>query len=228
MKLIELVDFRKIIFKFYEKDIKNFITSPDFEVSQEQKEELEAIAKTEDSKTLLEGLDNFFNKYQESSSMDFNLMLTLLLQRYHYFNNAVIQWIGYCNDIKEDISITDSGMIFMDYISEFFAAQIDYFNKDYLKSIQDFDVESWNKKFVEELKRILIEMTYNPDFTKKLEATEKMVHFIQDTKNIYSSLEGVGIEAHKSVFLSQTNELKIIFQSMNNLINEILKALVSN
>jgi hypothetical protein len=53
-------------------------------------------------------------------------------------------------------------------------------------------------------------------------AVEELVRYFQDSRNLVSLLEGDMSEA-KEVFLTVTNEIKVDFQSMNNLISQILK-----
>ncbi|AGR42125.1 hypothetical protein [Spiroplasma diminutum] len=225
MKLIDKINLKKIIFSLYKKDLFGLLNKQEFKFDEDQKNELIALGQTDDCKILFEGINNFFEKNINNDPIELSLMLTLILQRYNYFYKAEMDWKEYCINY-ENINQKDPGEFFLTYISEFFDKQIDLYNNSYLEIVEDFNIEKWNQKFANDIKILINNISSSTDFQDKLLNCEKMVFFLQDTKNIYSSLESVGLENEKQQFLAHTNELKIIFQSLNHLVNEILKQLI--
>ncbi|AHI52890.1 hypothetical protein [Spiroplasma culicicola] len=221
MELYTKININKIIFDLYKKDSLALIASPDFQISDTTKQELITMASTESLKTLFEGLNNIFEKNLGDDQFDLSLMLTLFLQRYNYFYHTELEWKKYCKNVKE-VDFKDPGTFFLDYIAFFFEGQIEKYNSNYYNILHDFHVEEWNPKFFSDLKNLLDNVEQTKDFQRKLMATEELVKFLQDTKNIYASLEAVGVEQEKKEFLAHSNEIKIVYQSMNHLINEIL------
>ncbi|AUM62664.1 hypothetical protein [Spiroplasma monobiae] len=226
MKLIEKINLKKIIFSLYKKDLSGLINNNEFKLDNDQKDELIALGQTDECKTLFEGINNFFEKNINSEQLELSLMLTLILQRYNYFYKTEILWNEYCSKY-ENLVEKDPGQFFLTYISDFFDAQINLYNKSYSDIVEDFNIEKWNEKFSKDINKLVNNIDNSKDFQDKLQNCEKMIFFLQDTKNIYSSLESVGVENEKQQFLAHTNELKIIFQSLNHLVNEILKQLIA-
>ncbi|WP_338984277.1 hypothetical protein [Spiroplasma endosymbiont of Diplazon laetatorius] len=226
MKLVEKINLKKIIFNLYKKDLSGLIANNDFKLNDDQKNELIALGQTDDCKTLFEGINNFFEKNIESDPLELSLMLTLILQRYNYFYKTELQWRDYCKKF-ENIVEKNPGDFFLSYISDFFDQQIDLYNNSYSDIVEDFNIYKWNEKFSNDINLLIKNIRIFNNFQEKLLNCEKMVFFLQDTKNIYSSLESVGLENEKQQFLAHTNELKIIFQSLDHLVNEILKQIIA-
>ncbi|WP_144416876.1 hypothetical protein [Spiroplasma cantharicola] len=215
-----------MIFNLYKKDLLGLLSKKEFNLSEEQKNELISLGQTSECKTLFEGINNFFEKNINNEPIELSLMLTLVLQRYHYFYKTELEWRTYCNNF-EKIEEKDPGEFFLTYISKFFNDQIELYNNSYQEIIEEFNIEKWNKKFSQDIKVLLKNISKSNNFQEKLYNCEQLVLFLQDTKNIYSSLEVVGLEKEKQQFLAHTNEVKIIFQSLNHLVNEILKQIIA-
>ncbi|AOG60526.1 hypothetical protein SHELI_v1c05750 [Spiroplasma helicoides] len=227
MELNEKINLNNIIFDLYRKDSTNLVDSKEFNLSKNDKDELFSLALTDNLKSLFEGLANIFEKKLTSENFDLSLMLTLFLQRYNYFYRTEIQWVEYCKTINK-INFKDPGNFFLEYIASFFEKQIDAYNDNYCDILTKYSVQLWNKHFYSKLVSLTSNIKHANNFQKKLGETEELVRFLQDTKNIYSSLEGVGLEHEKKEFLAHSNEIKIVYQSMNHLINEILKKIIKN
>ncbi|WP_339020182.1 hypothetical protein [Spiroplasma endosymbiont of Atherix ibis] len=225
MKLNEKINLNKIIFNLYKKDLNGLINNKHFNLNDEQKNELIILGQTNECKILFEGINNFFEKNINNDPLELSLMLTLILQRYNYFYKTELQWKEYCKNF-ENIEQKNPGEFFLIYISKFFDDQIDLYNNSYLEIVEEFNIEKWNKNFSSDINKLLKNISNSSNFQDKLQNCEKMILFLQDTKNIYSSLESVGVENEKQQFLAHTNELKIIYQSLNHLINEILKEII--
>ncbi|WP_339033281.1 hypothetical protein [Spiroplasma endosymbiont of Cantharis rufa] len=226
MKLSEKINLKSIIFSLYKKDLYGLLNKKEFNLNKEQKNELIFLGQTDECKTLFEGINNFFEKNINNEPIELSLMLTLILQRYHYFYKTELEWRSYCNNF-EKIEEKDPGEFFLTYISKFFNDQIDLYNKSYQEIIEEFNIDNWNKKFSLDICLLIKNINNSNNFQEKLQNCEKLVLFLQDTKNIYSSLEVVGLESEKQQFLAHTNEVKIIFQSLNHLVNEILKQIIA-
>ncbi|AUB31630.1 hypothetical protein [Spiroplasma floricola] len=225
MKLSEKINLNKIIFDLYKKDLNGLINNKDFNLSDEQKNELIILGQTNECKTLFERINNFFEKNINNEPLELSLMLTLILQRYNYFYKTELQWKEYCTNF-ENIEQKNPGEFFLTYISQFFDDQINLYNNSYLEIVEEFNIEKWNKNFSSDINKLLKNINNSSNFQEKMQNCENMILFLQDTKNIYSSLESVGVENEKQQFLAHTNELKIIYQSLNHLINEILKDII--
>ncbi|WP_342259222.1 hypothetical protein [Spiroplasma endosymbiont of Dioctria linearis] len=226
MKLNDKINLKNIIFSLYKKDLYGLLNKKEFNLNKEQKNELIFLGQTDECKTLFEGINNFFEKNINNEPIELSLMLTLILQRYHYFYKTELEWRNYCNNF-EKIEEKDPGEFFLNYISKFFNDQIDLYNKSYQEIIEEFNIDNWNKKFAQDICLLIKNINNSNNFQEKLQNCEKLVLFLQDTKNIYSSLEVVGLESEKQQFLAHTNEVKIIFQSLNHLVNEILKQIIA-
>ncbi|QHX36668.1 hypothetical protein [Spiroplasma sp. BIUS-1] len=226
MKLIDKINLRKIIFNLYKRDLTGLVGNPDYKLNDEQKQELIALGQTDDAKTLFEGINNFFEKNINNDPIELSLMLTLVLQRYNYFYKTEVEWKEYCKNF-ENIQDKDPGEFFLTYIADFFDGQIDLYTNSYEEILEEFVIEKWNEKFAKDINNLVKNINSSQNFQDKLLNCEKMVLFLQDTKNIYSSLESVGVENEKQQFLAHTNELKIIFQSLNHLVNEVLKQIIA-
>lgn len=226
MKLIDKINLKNIIFNLYKKDLYGLINNKEFSLDTEQKNELISLGKTSECKTLFEGINNFFEKNISVEPIELSLMMTLVLQRYNYFYKTELEWIQYCKKY-ENIEEKDPGEFFLTYVSDFFDKQISLYNNSYLEITYEYNIQNWNSKFANDIDNLIKSINNSNDFQEKLQNCEKMVFFLQDTKNIYSSLEGVGLEKEKQSFLAHTNELKIIYQSLNHLVNQILKIIVA-
>ncbi|QGS51935.1 hypothetical protein [Spiroplasma tabanidicola] len=226
MGLNEQINLKNIIFSLYKKDSEDLIKSKKFELSEIIKNELITLAMTSNLKTLFEGLTNIFEKNLVSNNFNLSLMLTLFLQRYNYFYHTEIEWEKHCKTINK-VVFKDTGSFFIDYIAFFFDNQINIYNENYISILSFYKVQEWNNSFYKKLISLTSDIKHANDFQIKLSATEKLVKFLQNTKNIYSSLEGVGVESEKKEFLAHSNEIKIVYQSMNKLINQILIKLIN-
>ncbi|ATX70984.1 hypothetical protein [Spiroplasma clarkii] len=221
MKLQEKIDLKNLVFEFYKADVKKLLGAGEFNISDSDKNQLLNLAKSQDIKVLYEGIKTIFENNLSAEQFDLSIMLTLLIQRYNYFYITEQEWLKYCLEVK-DLALQDDLGLYIDYVAHFFTKQIDLYVKNYLEILQTYEVNDWNEKFYLSLKNLVLEIELAEDFVIKLEAMEQLVIFLQDTKNIYASLEGVGIEERKKEFLAHSNEVKIVFQSMDNLINQIL------
>ncbi|AHB36419.1 hypothetical protein [Spiroplasma apis] len=225
MNLYDKIDLKKIVFNLYKKDVHSLIESKDYKLSEKDVSEIIVLAKTDNLKTLYEGLNNVFEKNLTDDKFELSLMLTLFLQRYHYFFVTENEWKKYSIGIEIPMEI-NPGTFFLEYVAPFFETQIKNYTYNYLNLIESFNILKWNKKFGQDLINIINDINNKDDFVERLASSENLVKFLQDTKNIYASLEAVGIESEKKEFLAHTNEIKIVFQSMNHIINEILLSIV--
>ncbi|QBQ07695.1 hypothetical protein SGLAD_v1c04960 [Spiroplasma gladiatoris] len=225
MDLNEKVNLKTIIFDLYKKDSDGLIKSDQINLLDQDKKELKTLSLTDNLKKLYEGLTNLFEKNVHSNNFNLSLMLTLFLQRYNYFYLTEIEWIKHCKTINK-LNFKDPGTFFIEYISSFFENQIISYNLNYINILNRYKVQQWNANFYTKLISLTSDIKHGIDFQQKLLATEEMVKFLQNTKNIYSSLEGVGVESEKREFLAHSNEIKIVFQSMNQLINEIINLIL--
>lgn len=221
MDLKSKVKLKEIMFQFYRSDIAKLISATEFNVRDADKVELLNLQTSENIKDLYDGIHSIFQKNLSSEQFDLSIMLTLFLQRYNYFNVTEQEWNKYCAKVDE-LNLKDELTFYIDYVSFFFEEQINLYTNNYANILEAYEVAEWNSKFYMDLKTLVTNIVTSEDFVKKLEAVEQMILFLQDTKNIYASLEGVGIEERKKEFLAHSNELKIVFQSTDNLINEIL------
>ncbi|QEH61866.1 hypothetical protein SCHIN_v1c06690 [Spiroplasma chinense] len=221
MDLKNKINLNKIILELFKSDSQALLAWDEIDINDEIRDEILGLAKTNNLKVIFEGLSNLLEKNLSDDAFDFSLMLTLFLQRYNYFYRTEVEWEKYCYEVGE-VDFKDPGTFFLDYISIFFERQIILYTNSYLEIINDSKLKEWNKVFYERIVELNEEILETKDFQVKLSKTEQLVRFLQDTKNIYSSLEGVGVESEKQEFLAHSNEVKIVFQSMNHLINQIL------
>ncbi|KAJ3636427.1 hypothetical protein Zmor_003950 [Zophobas morio] len=114
--------------------------------------------------------------------------------------------------------------MFLENIAPFFDKQIEFFITNYKNYIESLKIEELSPKLVKELNELIHDIDDAVDFENKLVAVEKLTKYFQDSKNLTGLLEGEFNE-EKETFLTLTNEIKVDFQSMDNLINLILAKL---
>ncbi|ASP28263.1 hypothetical protein SCORR_v1c04910 [Spiroplasma corruscae] len=218
------IDINKIISDFYKRDVKGLFLNKQFKLSTNQKKDLILISKSYDSKDIFNELNNFFNKHISGNNYELCLMMTLITQRYNYFYQTEIEW----NKFFQSKVFLENSEDLKEKIFIFFEKQIDIYSVNYLNIINGFNVNQWNTTFYKKLKSIFDGIVSNRLIDEKIKKIDEFIDLVKNTKYIYSSLEGIGVEIEKQKFLSNTNEIKIIFQSMKDLLDRVLRKIELN
>ncbi|AKU79737.1 hypothetical protein [Spiroplasma turonicum] len=214
----------KIIFDFYKKDVKGLILNKKFNLNTKQQNDLISISKSDDCGKLFNQLNEYFKKNIWVNEYELSLMLTLITQRYNYFYQTEQEW----NRFFENKIFLDNSSDLKQKIHIFFEKQIDIYSNNYINIISKFNIKSWNKTLYKTVDDIFKKILTQRFFDNKIKVINEFINFVKNTKKIYSYLEGIGIESDKQKFLSNTNEIKIIFQSMKDLVEQIIKKIELN
>ncbi|AKX34142.1 hypothetical protein SLITO_v1c04910 [Spiroplasma litorale] len=214
----------ELIFDFYKRDVKGLLSNKQFKLNFSQKKDLISITKSDDCKKLFDKINDFFKKNIWINEYELSLMLTLITQRYNYFYQTELEW----NKFFENKLFLENGNNLRENISIFFEKQINLFSNNYLDILNGFSLNIWNKSLYKSIQEIFKSIINERLLDQKLNKIKDFIKFVKNTKNIYSSLECIGIEVEKQKFLSNTNEIKIVFQSMIDLVDSIKRKIELN
>jgi hypothetical protein len=183
--------------------------------------ELKEAALSNDLNAILLVIDRLFKQAVTDQNSDHTIFLSYFLYRYIYFFRTVTDWEKFVVG-KDEIKMADLGSMFLDNVAPFFDHQINFFINNYSDYIEQLEVKTMSTVLYNEINELVLGIKKSQEFDHKLMAVEELVRYFQDSRNLVSLLEGDMSEA-KEVFLTVTNEIKVDFQSMNNLISQILK-----
>jgi hypothetical protein len=213
----------RIVMDLFNADLYRLKNQDFYELDEVALHEFKQASDGNDINSIMLIIDRLLKKATEKREMDQIIFLSYFLYRYIYFYRTLTDWEKYVEEEKE-IKINDTGTMFLENIAPFFDKQIEFFITNYKNYIESLKIEELSPKLVKELNELIHDIDDAVDFENKLVAVEKLTKYFQDSKNLTGLLEGEFNE-EKETFLTLTNEIKVDFQSMDNLINLILAKL---
>lgn len=175
-------------------------------------------------------ISNIYNEFVNSDmkSENHNLFIGVLMlaQRYNYFNTTYVMWKQLIED-NEELASLPTELPVDDVVYNFFSEQIDIYLQQLLQLINNFNLQSVSDNLFKLLNEYCNSVIAIDDFLTKIEKLEEFVIFLQDSKKIISMLEGCFDEADQEKFLMNLSEVKLVFQSLDELVKVIITDLFS-
>jgi hypothetical protein len=221
MNLSENINLPRTIMNLFDGDLEILNDKKVYDLDEVSFHELKEAALSNDLNAILLIIDRLFKQAVADQNSDHTIFLSYFLYRYIYFFRTVTDWEKFVVG-KDEIKMADLGSMFLDNVAPFFDHQINFFINNYSDYIEQLEVKTMSTVLYNEINELVLGIKKSQEFDHKLMAVEELVRYFQDSRNLVSLLEGDMSEA-KEVFLTVTNEIKVDFQSMNNLISQILK-----
>ncbi|WP_338973108.1 hypothetical protein [Spiroplasma endosymbiont of Panorpa germanica] len=226
-KINEVINFKPIIKEIILDDFKSLKNnkSNDFLINKSVVEDFKKITSKEEPKDFLTGLENLFEKLAKQESFNEAMVISQFIQRYHYFYQTYVNYNNFTDPISAE-TITNPSATFETIYMPFFSKQIDFYFENFLEIMRDTKLSVWNEEFNQKLNdKISVALT-EKDFIEKIARVEEFVLWLQSNSFVDSKSPNVNLDSEQQVFLTQLNELKIVLQSVDILVERVLKKVV--
>jgi len=223
MLLKNQINMMGLIMNLYNRDLDVIKSSEQIKIDESTFYEFKLAASSNDLNAVLLIIDRLLKEAAVVEDADQIIMLSYFMYRYIYFFKTLVDWEKYL-EIQEDVPVSDIGEMFLTSIAPFFDNQISFFIGNFEKYLEELNIKDISLKLYEDIIQLIENIKNTSEFDIKLNYVEELTKYFQDSRNLTSLLEGITNES-KEMFLTVANEIKVDFQSMNNLISAILQKL---
>ncbi|AXK51182.1 hypothetical protein [Spiroplasma alleghenense] len=226
-KINEVINFKPIIREIILDDLKSLKNnkSNDFIVNKGMVEEFQKITKKVEPKDFLNDLEALFEKLAKEESFNEAMVISQFIQRYHYFYQTYVNYNNFTDPISAE-SITNPTATFESIYVPFFSKQIDFYFDNFLAIVRETKLSVWNEVFSTKLNNKISTALTEKDFIEKIARVEEFVLWLQTNSFVDLKSSSLELDSDQQIFLTQLNELKIVLQSVDILVERVLKRVV--
>ena len=187
------------------------------------KDEISFVSKSKYLDEIVKNIEDIYKAVDLSSSLEKSAILENFLIRYKFLLTSNSEFIRFSNEIGPVDINWDLAQFLTGIYIPFFNQQLNYYTVQYLEVVNKYDVESWSEKLFLQLRVYLNEIITSDDFIEKLEKVEGFTFLLSNKELFDEELKLDNIDKLKEEFLVQTNETKIILQTINSMIQKIIE-----
>ncbi|WP_026389813.1 hypothetical protein [[Acholeplasma] multilocale] len=227
-KFNEIISIERISLDLLEKDylILKGLKDQGFETTVEFEEGIQRLSEVTTLIQVVDVLGSLFDKLAEAKQFDLAMIIQQFLQRYAYLAATNNDYLNYSDEFTAELINEDPAFTFLDVFAPFFSSQINFYVGNYINTMNNYPLHEWSNGVKDKLALYTSEVITSDQIGEKLQMMEEFTIYLQDLKNLYAEINPADNNAEKQVFLTQTNEMKIILQSLDMLVKEVLEELV--
>ncbi|AHI53907.1 hypothetical protein SSABA_v1c05000 [Spiroplasma sabaudiense Ar-1343] len=226
-KFNEVIDMKVIIGEIISDDYKSLKNNDnkDFAINKNVIKEFQKISTGKEPKEYLNQLEMLFEKMAKEENFNEAMVISQFIQRYHYFYQTYVNYNNFTDPISAD-EISAPATTFETIFIPFFSKQIDFYFENFLEIIKESEIQKWSDDFSKELHQKINSIITESDFIKKIALVEEMVVWMQTNSFTNQITKDLEMSSEQQIFLTQINELKIVLQSLDILVERVLKKVV--
>ncbi|ATG97399.1 hypothetical protein [Mesoplasma lactucae] len=230
-KLNEVINLNDIVLDILKDDLKNF--EKIIEINKVEKpsyfdKTLSLIKDSTDLNEVVGELGKLFDHLASDNDLDLAILTQQFLQRYTFFLQTIADYDQFSGNFSANmINGHNTAEIFQAIFVPFFSEQINLYYENLKKGLQIYDVKDWSKTVDKELKEYLNKGLEQKDFITKIQDVEDLINYLSDPQKLYKELNISFTEPNdpsKEAFLAQLSQFKIILQSIDILVEHVIKA----